>query len=108
MNTTPINPEHHIPGAGTVTWHVNQKQARHLIDQAIAAAPTGQPIRTPAARLIAATIHRGPGTALSRLASTGETDRLRALEELEHTSARDLPATWRTALEEFLRTEADQ
>ena len=108
MNTTPINPENRVPGAGSVIWRVNQKQARHLIEQAIAMAPTGQPIRTPAARLIAATIHRGPGTALSRLASTGETDRLRALEELERTSARDLPATWRTALEDFLRTEADQ
>jgi len=107
VNITPLNPENNTPAAGSVIWKVNQKQAKHLIDHAIAVTPADMTIPLSTARLIAATIHRGPGSALSEFASTGEVDHLRAADELEHTSIHDLPADWRTALQEFLTKEVD-
>ncbi|WP_255784539.1 hypothetical protein [Mycobacteroides abscessus] len=106
MNNKPHNPEN-IPASGSVTWKVNQKQAKHLIDHAIAVTPADGTIPLSTARLIAATIHRGPGSALSQFASTGEVDRQRAAEELEHTNPDQLPAYWRAALWEFLMKEVD-
>lgn len=58
----------------------NEARAQQLIEIWIGLNPEAQHLAL--ARLIAATIHDGPGTALERFAGTGELDPQAALEEL--------------------------
>ncbi|KXP06896.1 hypothetical protein [Tsukamurella tyrosinosolvens] len=96
MNTT------YHEGAAIVAGRENQLRAQNLIDNAIAETPYGSAITTSTARLIAATMHHGPGSALGRFAATGELDRLHATAELDHAHIRDLPADWWLALDTYL------
>ncbi|MGO4129923.1 hypothetical protein AB4028_15795 [Janibacter sp. RAF20_2_2] len=81
----------------------NEHTARRLIDRAIAATPLGDPVPKMTARLIAAAIHGGPGTALATFAATGVLDQPGAITELNRTSMDDLPSHWWFALDTYLR-----
>lgn len=56
------------------------------------------------ARLIAATIHAGAGSALERFATTGDTDAQTALDELNHVRVPLEREAWVDALGRFLLT----
>lgn len=81
----------------------NERLARRLINTAITAE---QPLTTAAARLIAATIHTGPYTALERFARCGALEGDRALDELHHLTDDGLRRHWRQALATFITAEA--
>lgn len=85
----------------------NEHVARRRINKAIAETPVGGSIPTPTARLIAATIHGGPDTALSRFAATGELDPNQSVRELDDIAFHQLPPDWWLALDAYLREEAD-
>ena len=54
------------------------------------------------ARIIAATVHGGYGTALCTFAATGVLHRNLALAELRAVPSSELPQTWREAFTEFV------
>lgn len=81
----------------------NECTAQQRINQAIAQTPLGASIPASIARLIAATIHRGPDTALGRFAATGVLDAHAAAQELHSDSARELPPDWWLALDLYLQ-----
>ena len=56
------------------------------------------------ARIIAATVHGGYGTALCTFASTGVVHKNAALAELAAAPSSDLPQTWREAFTDFVIT----
>ena len=56
------------------------------------------------ARIIAATVHGGYGTALCTFAATGVLHRNSALAELRAVPSTELPQTWREAFTEFVIT----
>lgn len=85
----------------------NELTARSLIDGAIAATPLGDSVPTMTARLIAATIHGGPGTALAAFAATGVLDQRGATAELNRTQMGDLPSRWWFSLDAYLRRQAE-
>lgn len=82
--------------------------AQQRIDRSIARTPLGNPIPTATARLIAATIHHGPDTALGRYAASGQLDRRQAIEELSQTAINDLAPDWWLALDAHLRKEGSR
>lgn len=75
--------------------------ARELIDEALASW-NGQSIATALARVIAASFHAGPDTALGRFAGSGELDVDQALIELRGTSTSRINWLWRGALAGYL------
>lgn len=96
-------------GATTAPVHEpeNERLAHERIDRAISqAGPTGT-ISTASARLIAATIHRGPTTALGRFATSGVLHPMQASVELWDSSIHELPQAWWRALDMYLEQEAD-
>lgn len=89
--------------ATTITEH-NERRARRLINNALRYTPNGTGISARTARLIAATIHAGPYSALWRFATTGYLDAGWAATELAGCKD-ELPAEWLRALDEYLRQE---
>jgi hypothetical protein len=86
------------------------KAARRAPDQSIRArqhinaalAESGSELIDPAtARIIAASIHSGYGTALCTFAATGVLDRDAALAELRALTSTALPQTWREAFTDY-------
>lgn len=76
-------------------------RARQHINAALAEA--GDELIDPAtARIIAATVHGGYGTALCTFAATGILRGDAALAELRAVSSTGLPQTWREAFTEFV------
>ena len=57
------------------------------------------------ARIIAASVHGGHGTALCTFAETGVLDQDAALTELEAVSLPELPQTWREAFTDFVTAD---
>lgn len=87
--------------------HPNEAQARREIDRAVAAANSSRSVISDGtARLIAATIHEGPGTALERFAATGQLDHAGASTELWDLPIDSVPADWWRAMDHFLDEEA--
>lgn len=86
----------------------NEPAAKRLIDHVVAATPRGASIPERTARLIAATIHGGPGTALASFAATGVLDQPAATDELNLLDMGDLPTRWWFALDTYLRSEATE
>lgn len=84
----------------------NEQRARTLIDQSVEDANSaGGTISRETARLIAATIHHGPTTALGRFAATGTLHPLAATVELWDSSIHELPTAWWRALDLYLSEE---
>ena len=76
-------------------------QARQHINAALA--ESGVKLIDPAtARIIAATVHGGYGTALCTFAATGVVRKNAALAELGAVPSSDLPQTWREAFTDFV------
>jgi hypothetical protein len=76
-------------------------RARQHINAALA--ESGTELIDPAtARIIAATVHGGYGTALCTFAATGILRGDAALAELRAVPSTDLPQTWREAFTEFV------
>ena len=76
-------------------------RARQHINAALAEA--GIELIDPAtARIIAATVHGGYGTALCTFAGTGVLHGSATLAELRAVPSRELPQTWREAFTEFV------
>lgn len=79
-------------------------RARQRINAALA--ESGTELIDPAtARIIAATIHGGHGTALCTFAATGVLHRNAALAELRAIPPTELPGTWREAFTDFVIAE---
>ena len=77
-----------------------------MINQSVEAANSaGGTISRETARLIAATVHRGPITALGRFAATGDLHPLAATVELWDSSIHEMPTTWWRALDLYLSKE---
>jgi hypothetical protein len=76
-------------------------RARQHINAALAESG-GELIDSATARIIAATVHRGYGTALCTFAATGVLKGNGALAELRAVSPKELPQTWREAFTEFV------
>lgn len=95
MNTTITQP-------ATVAER-NERHARRVINNALRFAPNGT-ISARTARLIAATVHAGPYSALWRFATTGVLDAAWAATELAGCKD-ELPAPWMRALDQYLRQE---
>ena len=79
-------------------------RAQELIDGALASWD-GESIATAMARVIAASVHAGPGTALGHFAGSGELDADRALLELQATPTVAMHWLWRGALAGYLREQ---
>lgn len=77
------------------------EKARKLIDDALASW-NGEPIASAMARVIAASIHTGSETALSRFAGSGELDANQALTELKAVPKSAMHWLWRGALSGYL------
>lgn len=77
------------------------EKARELIDEALASG-NGEPIITALARVIAASAHTGPDTALGRFASTGELDADQALVEVRAIPKGEIHFLWRGTLAGYL------
>lgn len=75
-------------------------QARQRINAALAKSST-MLIDAGTARIIAATVHSGPGTALYTFAATGVLHANAALAELRAVPPIELPGTWREAFTAF-------
>ncbi|GAB3608373.1 hypothetical protein GCM10027414_04980 [Humibacter ginsengiterrae] len=78
------------------------EQARELIHIGLAMDPGAR--SETLARLIAATIHDGPGTALETFAATGKLNAQAALEELNDVRVPVEQEDWVTALGRFILT----
>lgn len=103
MTTTQHTPDTFVP----VNEAENEHLARRRITRAVETAKNrGDVIDTDTARLIAATIHRGPTTALGRFAATGELDRQLAGIELWESNIHELRPSWWNALDTYLNEEA--
>lgn len=85
----------------------NQRRAKALIEEAIALAKqNGMATTTAGARILAATIHQGPTTALCQFAATGTLEQLQATAELWGSSVNEVPVRWWRALDLYLQQEA--
>lgn len=85
----------------------NNEHATVLIDEAVSRAQrNGTTITTAAARLIAASMHRGPATALCRFAATGRLSQLQATMELWDHPMGGVPDHWWQAFDLYLQQEA--
>ena len=82
------------------------EQARQLIEIGLHMDPSAR--SETLARLIAASLHDGPGTALEAFASTGELDAQAALEELGDVRVPIEQESWVTALGRFILTRGDR
>lgn len=84
----------------------SEQLAQSRIEHGLALARLNdEPILTETARLIAATIHRGPTTALCRFAAGGSlkgVDLLQAHQELWDASVEETPIPWWRALDAYL------
>jgi len=80
----------------------NEQRARRLIEPGLCDPAS---VTTTTARLIAATIHAGPYTALGRFAACGAFDAARIRDELDRLSSDQIPKPWRRALGTYI-TEA--
>ncbi len=76
-------------------------RARQRINAAIAESGV-ELIDTATARIIAASVHGGHGTALYTFAGTGVLHGNAALAELREVPSRELPQTWREAFTDFV------
>ena len=76
-------------------------QARQHINAALAEAG-GELIDSATARIIAASVHGGYGTALCTFAGTGLLHRNATLAELRAVPSREFPQTWREAFTDFV------
>ncbi|HEX4058067.1 MAG TPA: hypothetical protein VHX87_07105 [Galbitalea sp.] len=76
-------------------------RARQRINAAIAE-PGVELIDTATARIIAASVHGGYGTALCTFAATGVLKEKAALAELGAVPSTELPQTWREAFTDFV------
>lgn len=79
-------------------------RARQHINAALAESGTER-IDPTTARIIAATVHGGHGTALCTFAATGVLHRRAALAELRAIPPTELPGTWREAFANFVIAE---
>ena len=79
-------------------------RARQHINAALVESGT-ELIDSATARIIAATVHGGHGTALCTFAATGVLDQDAALTELEAVSSPELPQTWREAFTDFVTAD---
>lgn len=70
--------------------------ARDVISLMLAIDPEAQ--QRTLARIIAATLHGGPGTALERFAATGDLDTAAVLDELDHVTVPFEQEAWVDAL----------
>ena len=85
----------------------NEEHATVLIEEAITLSQrNATAITRAAARLIAASMHQRPTTALCRFAATGRLDRLQATEELRNAPMGQVPDRWRQAFDLYLQQEA--
>lgn len=79
-------------------------KAQELIDDALTSW-NGEPIATAMARVIAASIHAGPESALGRFAGNGELDLDQALIELRAIPKGEIRFLWRGVLAGYLHTQ---
>lgn len=116
MNTTiKNNPRPHartpVPAQADLSPEQGERLAMARIEHGLTMAHlAGRPISTACAQLIAATIHRGPTTALCRFAAAGRfeyQDRLQAQVELWDSSVTEVPTSWWRALDVYLTQEAE-
>lgn len=84
-----------------------ERRARRRIERALRRAGRRGCIDDATARLIAATIHSGPGSALERFAATSELSARGALIELEVVPVGSDRGRWVRALRRFVRRAAD-
>ncbi|CAN5441957.1 hypothetical protein BH10ACT7_BH10ACT7_11010 [soil metagenome] len=80
------------------------EKARELIDDALALW-NGESIGTALARVIAASVHAGPDTALGRFAGGGELDVDQALTELHSIPKGEIHFLWRGVLAGYLHEQ---
>jgi hypothetical protein len=80
------------------------EKARELIDEALASRD-GESIGTALARVIAASVHTGPETALGRFAGSGELDADQALIELSAIPKSEMHVLWRGTLAGYLHAQ---
>ncbi len=86
---------------GALTAPDQTEKARELIDGALALW-NGESIGTALARVIAASVHAGPDTALGRFAGGGELDVDQALRELHSIPKGEIHFLWRGVLVGYL------
>ncbi|WP_405217753.1 hypothetical protein [Agrococcus sp. Ld7] len=84
----------------TITAPDQSDRASQIIELLLALDPEAQ--QTTMARLIAATVHGGSGTALERFASTGRLDQSAALDEIDDLRVPFEQEAWVDALSRYI------